>query len=450
MKKNIFLSIIILLIIGCLITIFNFKKNYYVSKNQIIENNKGYAIYVKENGSSSYTMQSAIPKGKYSLNIEKTICENGGTVSNYDSTNGTILFTTLGSDRCTLYFDYKLSLKEKILADNPTVSTRTDFSVANEANTTGIIYSTTATEDGSTVYYYSGNTTNNWVKFGKESYGVLQYDIYWRIIRTNEDGSIRLLYSGTSHDTTNGHIGTGMYNEASTNDVDPVYAGYKYGYEGTLESNRTNDYDSAIKVVVDTWYENHLLTNYDKFVSKTAIYCNDRSVGQGDYSSGFNFSYGSSVRQSNNTPTYKCGGDGTGGLFESIQAVEDKFSASITGGGNGQLKYPIALMTADEAAFAGGNGYNSSSTWYYLNSIGESITGSTYWWTLSPEYSGYFAYTNILIINNNIYSISANDTSTAIRPTISLKSCVTWSSGDGTPSNPYTVSVDNACAIAEN
>ncbi|MGN1379311.1 MAG: hypothetical protein ACI4XR_02810 [Bacilli bacterium] len=442
MKKNIFLSIIILLIIGCLITIFNFKKNYYVSKNQIIENNKGYAIYVKESGSSSYTMQSSIPKGKYSLNIEKTICENGGTVSNYDSTNGTVLFTTLGSDRCTLYFDYKLSLKEKILADNPTVSTRTDFSVTNVANTTGTIYSTTATEDGSTVYYYSGNTTNNWVYFG---------GFYWRIIRTNEDGSVRLLYSGISPDTTEGYIGTSGFNGSHTQLMN---IGYMYGPTTNLSTVRKNVNDSVAKQSIDTWYEENLLTEYDTYISKTAIYCNDRSVGNSSSSS---VSFGSYTRLSKKLLTYKCGGDGTGGLFESTQAVEDKFSASTSGGGNGQLQYPIALMTADEVAYAGGVykvSLSSPYAWFYTNSEGDSITSSTNWYTMSP-YTYNSSSSNlvqIIIVDSSYKYLSQNYTSAslAIRPVISLKSCVNYSSGNGTPSNPYIVSVDDACASAEN
>ena len=113
--------------------------------------------------------------------------------------------------------DTSSNLFDKILADNPTISTRTDFSGTNTANTTGTIYSTDATEDGSTVYYYSGNTTNNWVSFG---------GFYWRIIRTNEDGSIRILYSGTSPDTTEGYIDTSTYNESADN---PIYVGYMYG-----------------------------------------------------------------------------------------------------------------------------------------------------------------------------------------------------------------------------
>ena len=63
------------------------------------------------------------------------------------------------------------TLKEAMLRDNPKISERTDFSVTNTANTTGTIYKTNKTEDGSDVYYYSGNTTNNWVKFGKEATG---------------------------------------------------------------------------------------------------------------------------------------------------------------------------------------------------------------------------------------------------------------------------------------
>ena len=68
------------------------------------------------------------------------------------------------------------SLLTKILRDNTVVADRTDFSVTNEATTTGTIYQTDKTEDGSTVYYYSGNTTNNWVKFGKETKGVCTYN----------------------------------------------------------------------------------------------------------------------------------------------------------------------------------------------------------------------------------------------------------------------------------
>ena len=73
----------------------------------------------------------------------------------------------------------KPALAEAILRDNPTIEERTDFSVTNTENTTGTIYQTNKTEDGSTVYYYSGNTTNNWVKFGKYQNDLIKYRGYY-------------------------------------------------------------------------------------------------------------------------------------------------------------------------------------------------------------------------------------------------------------------------------
>ena len=78
------------------------------------------------------------------------------------------------------------TLYDKILADNPTRDTRGTYNTVFTNNTTGTLF--TATEKNvhnttdTTVYYYAGNTTNNWVKFG---------GFYWRIIRTNADGSVR-------------------------------------------------------------------------------------------------------------------------------------------------------------------------------------------------------------------------------------------------------------------
>ena len=337
-----------------------------------------------------------------------------------------------------------ISLTAAILRDNPTVSTRTDFSVTNKSNTTGTIYTTTATEDGSTVYYYSGNTTNNWVQFG---------GFYWRIIRTNEDGSVRMLYAGQTLSAKPMHIGGSMFNDI---DGTPLEAGYMYGTSGSLANNRTNTNSSTIKQTIDTWYENNLLTNYDKYISKTAIYCNDRSIGSGTYSTSSSFYYGVYTRLvTNKTPTYKCGGNTSGGLFESTQSIEDKFSASTSGGGNGQLTYPIALITADEVIFAGGKyntGLSSPYAWYISNATGTTDTTSGNWWVLSP---GYWDSTAIClkmgkIASNGSLSFSCAGSGYVARPVLSLKSCVIYSSGDGTTSSPYQISIDDSCSNAVN
>ena len=385
------------------------------------------------------------PNEGYTLEDASISCSNG-TLS-----NNLLTISNVQSDvTCTITLNSALpTLAQAMLRDNPTIKERTDFSVTNTETTTGTLYKTNKTEDGSDVYYYSGNTTNNWVYFG---------GFYWRIIRTNEDGSVRILYSGTSHNTTSADIGDENFN---SNYMDPLKAGYMYGTSGSLSKARTNNNSSAIKSKIDKWYQSNLLEKYDKYISKTAIYCNDRSVGSGSYTSDSGiFNFGAFVRLSTNkTPTYKCGGDGNSGLFESTQAIEDKFSASTSSGGNGQLAYPIALMTADEASFAGGiyavSGLSAtdSSSWIYVNSSNKSITKSSSWWLMSPSNSR-MKMANVFCIMyplseslNEPYIgsqlVDTNSTGLAVRPVISLSSCVKVS-GIGTPESPYEIN-ENSC-----
>ena len=392
------------------------------------------------------------------------------------------------------------SLGKQILIDNPTISTRTDFSKMYTTDTTGTIFKQSSsltsqmTEDingdgiGEDVYYYSGNPSNNWVKFG---------DYYWRIIRINEDGSVRLILTGTEYSAT---VDTNSFYEvypggyafiaSEANYVDnpgtcpgnhSMNAGYMYGIPGSLANNRKNTNSSNIKTTVDNWYKDKILSSYDKYVSKTAIYCADRSVGSGTYTDNDDaFSYASHTRASNKTPTYKCGGNGTGGLFESKQAVEDKFSVSTASGGNGDLTYPIALMNADELVYAGAvygydnygqNGY----AWYSIANptVGTNSNGQTYipdanritghWLTMSPsrwegDYGG--CYASIITVNNSnnygtsfvggIYSGASADSRHPVRPVLSIKACAKYTRGDGSVMDPYIVTVDSSCANAEN
>ena len=472
-------------------------EGYLVYKITNTSNNGGYSMTDFKDIPKSSSARDAvlaysisIPAGvtqEYSIQIKYLNDADANQSEDMEKEVTGKLFITEGTEGPTPFMT-------AILRDNPTISERTDFSVTNTATTTGTIYQTNKTEDGSTVYYYSGNTTNNWVKFGKymsngqvvgyketadkasyKIYNTLDQcasattynvncsylwksgdDIYWRIIRTNEDGSIRMLYSGASPDTSVGHIGVSSFNSI---DNDPLYVGYMYGTSGSLANNRTNTNSSTIKTAIDTWYQNNLLTIYDKYISKSAIYCNDRSVGNGTYNTGStSFYYGTSERLGTYKPSYKCGANTSNGLFESTQAVEDKFSASTAGGGNGQLKYPIALMTADEVAFAGAvwiKFLSSPYAWYYTNSQGESITGGKLWWTLSP-YSWYpwddtYADAGVMDVGGDPYSKTGNIGGDArllandwVRPAISLSSCVKVF-GTGTPDDPYEIEYDNSC-----
>ena len=371
------------------------------------------------------------------------------------------------------------TLLSRILNDNPTISERSNFSTPFTTTNTGTLYKATESIAGSTakdVYYFAGDAKNNWVKFGKHQTSLIKYrgyytsdpsnyreystmeectsatayntnctefkfysasdDIYWRIIRTNSDGSIRLLYSGTSPDTTKGYLGISLFNTLCTN---PKYVGYMYGDNDiTLGEARTNTNDSTIKTYIDNWYEKNF-TAYTNYLSNDAVYCNDRVLASGSTytttsSSIFYFKPYERL-YTNKTPTYDCTNN------------KDAFSVNNT---EAKLKYPIALMTADEIAYAGGVAFTtliSPYVWYYLNSTGDSITGIDLWLLLSPG-SWSDGCRNLWLVTGSVYPgrlYNNRIPSLGVRPAISLKSCVLYKSGNGSADNPYEIIENGGC-----
>ena len=380
-----------------------------------------------------------------------------------------------------------MKLTDKLMADNPTIGTRTTFTAFTETNI-GRLYKATeqiGTNPVKDVYYFAGDAKNNWVKFGKTTessctykgkevehakdlenetectstnicnFGEYYYvgvtesecnevgatwitekatwseaikDIYWRIIRTNADGSIKLLYAGTSPDTTSGYIGKSAFN---TTQNDPMYVGYKYGTSGSLENNRLNTNDSTIKAYVDNWYKNNL-TAYTKYLSNDAVYCNDRTLASGQtYSTTKRFDYAPCERIiTNKQPTYNC------------TNMSDAFSVNNT---SAKLDYPIGLTTIDELSYAGGEDNTKLTApyaWYYTNANGESITGSENSWPLSPDgWVNSFAYFWFWDGSNYTGGLRTVNVigSNAVRPSVSLSSCNLISRGNGSPENPYIV-----------
>ncbi len=360
-----------------------------------------------------------------------TVTPNEGYMYESDTCGGTLrgniytISNVTSNKTCSIIFKSAPTLYDKLLADKSTRLTRTDFSTVLTDNNTNTLY--TSTEDSKTVYYFAGNATDNWVKFGKNA---SNQDLYWRIIRTNSDGSVKLLYHGTSTTATDAVINTSTAFNSTYNN--PMYVGYMYGTSGSLVNNRTNTNNSTIKGIIDTWYASNLeAKGYTKYLSTTAVYCNDRSNPAGGYNTGNStFYYGAYTRLiSNKTPSYDCA------------TTEDKFTVD-TSTGNGKLTYPIALMTADEVSFAGGLWATSASTWYYYNSAKGSSTGSTWWWLLSPS-SWYGGFASVFGVNGSSGPglLNYGDVSYAygVRPAVSLKSCVKTSGGDGSANAPYTI-----------
>ena len=276
-------------------------------------------------------------------------------------------------------------------------------------------------------YYFRGAVDNNWVKFGKDSTGK---DIYWRIIRINGDGSIRMIYTGTTAPTestkvvmtgTGTQISTSAFN-SSYNKAE--YVGYMYS-EGDQHGNST---DSTIKTTIDNWYKTTTLETDSAtkaLVSQDQIFCNDRSASSTQTaawtSTRANYYYGAYGRlDSNKTPILTC------------TTASDKFTVNISNG-NGALTYPVGLITADEVAMAGGKSGTSNSTYYlYTNQ---------YYWSGSPTY-----FNSSVGDANGFYVGSSDDLhgygvigALGARPVVSLSSKAKLS-GSGTYNDVYTVS----------
>ena len=281
-------------------------------------------------------------------------------------------------------------------------------------------------DDDGESYYFRGTAPNNWVKFGKTGTTPNEgEDIYWRIVRINGDGSIRLIFSGIGSPQTTGS-GTSIRESVfNIKDDQQRYSGYSYGVN-SIDCTPPNCTDSTIKTYIENWFQNNLVDEEDKLQDNS--FCIDKSIGErpSNWHTSYNPFYGAASRtlrevsQGPKTPQLKC------------PRAQDKYQKR-----NGYLKYPIGLLTLDEASLAGGLGNpNTDNYQYYL------YTGSSFWLGSpgacgsSPSWAGGSGVGSdgTLRVNWNVGHVVAGN-----RPVSSLKSDILYVSGDGSISNPYIV-----------
>ena len=314
-------------------------------------------------------------------------------------------------------------------------------------------------EDG-TSYYFRGAVENNNVQFGEyaEDYYVYEdsYDLYyqslescaeannnqtssctqvklasagdkmyWKIVRVNGDGSLRLIYNGTSTNPDSSDlahsyaVGQVPYN---LNYGDPKYTGYTYD----------NGTDSFIKREVDTWYNNTLGSNYT-YDSKVlgGRFCSDSSGYKS--ASEYNMTeemWGDSIDNVFFFASYdRLAQD----MWNFAKPNEPTLKCSTTSESyGGAYKLKAGLITADELVLAGEyfRLYNDG----YLNS-GE----NGYWyWSMSPAY--FYGGTAIVWGGNVILGAIYVDDYNGVRPVINVTTENGFTSGDGSTENPYIIS----------
>ena len=183
----------------------------------------------------------------------------------------------------------------------------------------------------------------------------------------------------------------------------------------------TNATNSTMKNTLDTWYKNNL-TSYASYLADET-FCSDRKINWGNgYLTTPTTTYGAYGRLiDRRTPSLKCAQD------------NDKFKVSNA---SAKLDYPISLITADEAAMAGGV-YNTPNSNYYLYN-------GQYFWTLSPSrFSSSYSSAYVWIVGPSgvLNPWGSVENSFGARPVINLKADTLITKGDGTALNPYVVSI---------
>ncbi len=418
--KNIVIIVLIISIIE-VVTINKSKAKYRVTQSiQVVSGEVNYkvpdlnvlALYKQKTegntDDNNYESITDVPTGKYVVNADKSYCTIIGNDTQLKNkmtySNGEISINiNKKGTKCYVYLDIQATMSgADLLAEIKTNSTSEGCptygdnssitSIADKENLFCI-----GKDDFGDTYYYRGKVENNWVKLG---------NFYWRIIRFNGNGSIRLIYSGNGSATTSG---TGTQTKMLSFNYPYNSEKYvKYMYDDYATS-------STIKQELDSWYTTNLKSSYGSKMDGTVGFCNDADYGPNNGSVQFFKPYTRIV--TNKTPTFKCGTPTTN-LY------------TISGGtkGNQKLTDPIGLITVDEASFAGGV-WEINNPDYYL------FTGQDYW-TMSPH--GYGTANMFYVDSNGSFDYTYAGKAQGVRPVINLKADTLFK-GEGTSSNPYEV-----------
>ena len=380
-----------------------------------------YGTGYTANGSKFNLTGTAVTADTYANSYSSLVGKyfvSSSASSNGSSTAGTMKTTT--------------NLSSVYYVVSATSSSYTYKQITSNKNTTEALLASTE-DDYGTSYYFRGAVKNNYVQFANKC---------WRIVRINGDGSVKLVLhndntsnasspcASSNNSTTAAfarYSGSSYTSVFNSNYNDNAYIGFMYGATGASDYPNThaNTNKSDILKNLETWYTNNL-TSYESKLADT-IWCNDKSTVSGGLGYGTNATdYGAYNRlASTKQPTLKCPNDNNGGKLS-------KFTVDDTKNGNGNLTYKIGLLTADEIAFAGSIAYTYNRSTYLQEN-----TGTTWWWSLSPDYF-YGGLADVWGVYSGYLSGDNVDYVLGLRPVISLISS-TNVTGDGTSENPYVV-----------
>ncbi len=260
----------------------------------------------------------------------------------------------------------KVTFGQKIINDNeikdmPVTNVGKNVATTDE----GLIK---ITENNQDIFYFRGSVHNNYVLFA---------DTLWRIVKINEDGSVKLILNEDLESMS-------KYYES----IDAIDFG-----------------NSEIKKALDSFYDINLSYYSDYIINEK--YCNDNSLVDSN-----NLTYAAYNRaQIDYIATYTCIGE--------------------------EINSKIALLTVDEAMFAGATSSEDNKSIYLINDT----TDNDFYLMSGAKYSSNY-YPFLISENGKIISNVAGNLLRSIRPVISLSKNVNVT-GSGTYENPYSIQINN-------
>ncbi|MBO4276447.1 hypothetical protein J5868_01955, partial [Candidatus Saccharibacteria bacterium] len=400
-----------------------------------------------------------------------------------------IIFTVVGNRPPEYLYDKVAELSRGTLAQNSisltdAITTPTSTNKATDTSNSGVfIYDATlrgAASDASndhTIYFYRGILETNPGTYGSAgsanaypNYVKLSNNTCWRIVRTTGSGGVKMIYNGTwtgstcANSSSSAQLTTRSFASKGTSANSTwfrnmAYVGYTFNNDVTDSTTNTplstifgsdthpeyNNTRSNIKAYIeDIWYASNM-TAYTNKLEASAGYCADRTVYNSSivlqsestetlpYSSStteYNYAaFGARVRSytiAGATPSYACPRS-TVDLY--------RYVVGSTGTSN-ELKYPAALLTADEVALAG-SGWGASSTNYSAQSF---LRSGSHFWLLSPHSRDSSGIANVFILNSGgLLYLDMFNYSYGVRPAISLIPGTIISGGSGIATDPWTV-----------
>jgi len=246
----------------------------------------------------------------------------------------------------------------------------------------------------------------------------------WKILRIEGNANIRMIYNGVCTLNAEGTNCIEGINGNTTAEATTIgnstfqnpwnhnrFIGYMFGSEtGSFNEQHANINNSVVKTFVDNWFNTNITAPYRNMVADDTIFCIDRSLSSGTGLDRIETQYGTRSRtQGDGLPLLVC------------PREEDR------------LLLPVGMLNLDEINIAGGRG-NQPNNDFFLR------TNNTFW-TLSPgNYNGINGTVHVLTQGGSLLGLTSGTMNQhGVRPVISLRATVEFSTGNGSLATPFIV-----------